>query len=135
MKFKTIYGKEKRLPYANRYLINWASNSRSIFQTDVKTFLHYYWKNDVVYEEMPIVSSRLTIDLYNHTKKVAVEVQGHQHIKYVKFFHGNRKNFLEQLKRDKMKEDFAKINGIKLVLIYPEDDLSPTLFEDFGVSL
>lgn len=135
MKFKTIYGKEKRLPYSNRYLVNWGANSRSIFQTDVKTYLYHFWKNDMVYEEMPIVSSRLTIDLYNHTKKIAVEVQGHQHTRYVKFFHRNRKNFLEQLKRDKIKEDFAKINDIKLVLIYPEDILTKELFEEFGVIL
>lgn len=135
MKFKTIYGKEKRLPYSDRYLIKWGEKSRSIFQTDVKTFLHHFWKNDLVYEEMPIVSSRLTIDLYNHTKRIAVEVQGHQHTKYVKFFHGKRKNFLEQLKRDKIKEDFAKINEIKLVLIYPDDELSVDLFKEFNVLL
>lgn len=77
----------------------------------------------------------MSLDLYNANEKVAVEVQGRQHTSYVKFFHGNRLNYLEQLKRDDKKLKFCQINGITLVEIYPDDEVNEALFEKFGVTL
>jgi len=77
----------------------------------------------------------LSLDFFNASKKVAIEVQGHQHFSYVKFFHGNRVNYLNQIKRDVKKIDFCEINNINLVEIYPKDELSKELFQKFGVEL
>jgi hypothetical protein len=134
-KFKTLWGGTRTVKYPRRFKVKWNEDSRSIFQTDVKLFLKHFWRHDDVYEEFPIAGTKLSFDLYNETRGIAVEVQGRQHTKYVKFFHGSRVNFLEQLKRDKMKEDFAEANGLKLVLIYPEDELNRELFAEFGVEL
>jgi len=135
MKFQTLHGGMKSVKSPRRLLVKWNKDSRSIFQTDVKLFLCHYWKMDEVYEEFPLVGTKLSYDLYNDTQRIAVEVQGRQHTEFVKFFHGNRLKFLEQLKRDKMKEEFAAINDIKLVQIYPDDELCPKLFEEFDVAL
>ncbi len=135
MKFKTLDGKERTLRNAKSYIINWDKKSRSKFQFDVKKFLKKYWQEDVVFEEVKVVGTRLTLDFLNATKKVAIEVQGHQHFSYVKFFHGNRINYLNQIKRDYKKIEFCELNGIKLVEIYPKDELSKDLFERFGVNL
>lgn len=135
MKFKTLTGSSADLKNAKKYLINWQGQSKSKFQLSVKDFLRPYWKADIVFEELKIVGTRLSFDFYNANKKIAVEVQGEQHTKYVKFFHGNRMKYLEQLKRDDKKFRFCEINGITLVEIYPKDIIGEELFESFGVIL
>ena len=123
------------LKNAKNYLIKWRGKSRSKFQSSVKEFLHPYWKDDIVFEEFKIVGTRMTFDLYNANKKIAIEVQGAQHTKYVKFFHGSRLKYLQQLKRDDKKFRFCEINDIKLVEIYPNDLVDVDLFLSFGVIL
>ena len=73
--------------------------------------------------------------IYNANKKIAIEVQGGQHIEYVKHFHGNRLKYVDQLKRDKKKLDFCEINDIKLVEIYPQDVVNASFFEDQEIYL
>ena len=123
------------LKNAKKYLIKWRGKSRSKFQSSVKEFLYPYWKDDIVFEEFKIVGTRMTFDLYNANKKIAIEVQGIQHTKYVKFFHGSRLRYLQQLKRDDKKLRFCEINDIKLVEIYPSDLVDVDLFLSFGVIL
>ncbi len=135
MKFKTLDGKERNLRNAKAYIIDWDAKSKSKFQLETKKYLKKYWSGDVVFEEMRIVGTRLSLDFFNATKKIAIEVQGHQHFSYVKFFHGSRVNYLNQIKRDFKKIEFCELNGIKLVEIYPKDELSKDLFERFGVTL
>ena len=44
MKFIDLYGKQRNLKNAKKYLIDWKKPSRSKFQTEVKKFLKKYWK-------------------------------------------------------------------------------------------
>lgn len=136
MKFKTIAGNLKRVPKVRKYIIDWDAESKSKIQYNTKQFLKEYWTNHVVFEEFPVAGTRLSLDFYNATKNIAIEVQGAQHRKYVPHFHGGHKsNYLDQLRRDKQKLEFCKINGIKLVEIYDNDILKKSLFEKFGINL
>ena len=135
MKFIDVYGRERNLKNAKKYLINWDKPSRSKFQTRVKQFLQPFWIHDIVFEEFRVVGSRLTLDFYNANKKIAVEVQGAQHTKYVKFFHKNRFKYCDQLKRDEDKLLFCKSNNIKLAEIYPQDEITASLFVDQEIYL
>lgn len=136
MVFKTLIGSSKRISKPKRYIIKWDSQSRSKMQYECKQFLKSYWFNDIVFEEFPIAGTRLSLDFYNSNKKVAVEVQGGQHLKYVPHFHGKSKSsFLSQIRRDNEKHDFCKLNDINLVEIYPGDILSVELFNSFGITL
>ncbi len=87
MELITLNKSKKRYKNIKKYLINWESSSRSKFQTRVKNFLEKFWDQDVIFEEFPVIGTRLSLDFYNANKKVAIEVQGRQHTKYVKFFH------------------------------------------------
>ena len=119
MTFKTLLGKRRRIKRPVIYLINWEKNRRSKLQSKVKDFLKVFWDGDVVFEEFPVVGTRLTIDFYNATKNIAIEVQGNQHTKYNKFFHkGNKMNYLDQLKRDDEKLSFCNLNNIKLLEVH-----------------
>lgn len=135
MKFKGLDGRLRNLKHATTYLIDWEKPSRSKFQTRVKEFVEPYWLGHVVFEELRIVGTRLSLDFYNASRKVAVEVQGAQHEKFVKHFHENRLNFVDQMKRDKKKLDFCEKNGIILVEIYPRDEIGREVFESQGVTL
>lgn len=135
MEFLSLNHKKRRCRNARSYLIDWEKKSRSKFQFTVKAFLKQFWAHDIVFEEFPIVGTRLTLDFYNANKKVAIEVQGQQHTKYVEFFHQTRMNFLHQLKRDQNKERFCELNEINLVTIFPEDIVNIALFESQGVNL
>lgn len=135
MEFLSLSNKKQRCKNLKKYIIDWDVKSRSKFQTEVKDFLKNYWSNNVVFEEFPIVGTRLTLDFYNANKKVAIEVQGRQHTGFVKFFHQNRMNFLHQLNRDEKKERFCQLNKITLVTIYENDIINKELFETQGVIL
>jgi len=135
MEFLSLNNKRRRCKNARNYIIDWTMDSRSKFQTEVKKFLRKYWLHNIVFEEFPIVGTRLTLDFYNANKKIAIEVQGRQHTGYVEFFHQNRMNFLHQLNRDKKKERFCELNKITLATIYENDIIDRYLFESQGVIL
>lgn len=129
MDFKTLTGQVKKVPKIKKHLIDWDKKSRSKFQFDVKKILEPYWQRHVVFEEFPIAGTRLSLDFYNANKKIAIEVQGDQHVKYIPFFHGGYKNnYLSQLDRDNQKSTFCDINNILLFEIYQSDELSVDFF-------
>lgn len=134
---KSLAGPEVRIKKVYKYTIDWDKQSRSKFQFNVKQFLKDYWRSDIVFEEFPIPKTRMTVDLFNFTRKIVVEVQGGQHSEYTPHFHGkaHKLNFLYQLKRDEDKARFCEINGFKYVEIYPKDELGPQIFKKQGVSL
>lgn len=136
MRFKTLTGAERTVKKPRSYLINWDGESRSKIQFKAKQFLKKHWCNHIVFEEFPVAGTKLSLDFYNANKKIAVEVQGKQHTKYVPFFHGSNKiNYLNQLKRDQDKFKFCELNDIQLVEIYDGDELNDKLFLKFGVIL
>jgi len=136
LKFKTLTGSTRKVIGVQKYIIDWDSSSKSKFQKSVKDFLRDYWNRHVVFEEFPVAGTRMTFVFYNANEKVAIEVQGGQHTKYVPFFHGNYKNnYLMQLKRDHQKHDFCELNDIKLVEIYEKDKLSKDFFKKLDILL
>ena len=125
MKFLTLAGREQSVKNQTKYLIDWGGKSLSKFQARVKANIRPIWSADLVFEEFPVLGTRMTLDFYNHWKKIAIEVDGDQHLRYNKHFHGgNRMNFLKQLSRDDDKEKYCEVNGIKMIRIYPNDDIS-----------
>jgi hypothetical protein len=128
MKFLTLSGHTRRVSNIKKHLISWETPSRSKFQFSVKQFLKDYWFHHIVFEEFPIVGTKMSLDFFNANKKIAIEVQGKQHIKYTPFFHGRYKNnYLSQLDRDRQKTLFCDNNNLSLIEIYPEDDLKKVL--------
>ena len=60
--------------------------------------------------------AKLYVDLYLPVRKIAIEVQGEQHFKFVRHMHGNKLNYLNAKRRDIMKRELLELNGI--VLLY-----------------
>jgi very-short-patch-repair endonuclease len=134
MIFLTTTGREQKLKNSSKYLIDWDKKCRSKIQKRVKDLLHRHWISDIVFEELPVLGTRMTLDFYNANKKLAIEVDGNQHYKFNKFFHSNsRQNFLSQLQRDEKKEYFCEINQIRLVRILEKDILDQDLLKRLEV--
>lgn len=134
MIFLTATGREQKLKNSTKYLIDWDKKCRSKLQKKVKDLLYSNWVSDIVFEELPVLGTRMTLDFYNANKKLAVEVDGNQHYKYNKFFHSNsRQNFLSQLQRDEKKEYFCEINKIKLVRILERDTIDEELLRTLDI--
>lgn len=136
MKFQTLTGKTRSIQNPKKYLIDWNGRSRSKIQFNVKRFLKDFWLKKTIFEEFPVAGTKLSFDIYNANEKIAIEVQGEQHTKYVPFFHGKHKiNYIDQLRRDKQKLDFCELNSIKLVEVYYSDTISKELFKKQGITL
>lgn len=69
----------------------------------------------------PSTQAVLPYDFEIIGKKVIIEVQGQQHNKYIKYFHGNKAAFYQQQERDKIKRDYAISKGYRFLALYPED--------------
>lgn len=120
------------------YLINW-NRKVSSPQKKVKDFLHKYWKNDIVCEELLIKGGLLRIDLMNFTKKIIIEVSPRAlHVNYNKFMHGGRGGYLKKLQSDAKKMEWSERNGFIFIELYDENinNLSVKMFKDeFGIDL
>ena len=135
MIFLDLKGRKKTLRNARKYAIDWNKKTRSKFQDATKKFLYPFWKGDYVFEELRVVGSLMTLDIYNHSKKIAVETDGRGHNEFIKHFHRTRSGFLGQVKRDLQKEDFLEKNGIVLVRIQDEKELTYDFFVSLGIIL
>ena len=114
-------GKLVKIP-ASKLRVDWDAECRSNFQYEVKQWLRRYWLLDRCSEEYMIPGSRLFLDLVNWTKRVIVEINGSQHTSFNKFFHNdNISKFHGQLQRDQKKREWAEMNKLTFVEIYPED--------------
>ena len=136
MKFINKNGKPLIIKNYKKKLIKWDDKSRSNFQFETKQFLKQFWKKHIVFEEFVIPKTRLSLDFFNFSENIAIEVQGPQHLKYNKFFHGNTNyKYLSQLKRDQEKLDFCEEYDIKLIEIYSKNELNLEFFKSLGVEL
>jgi very-short-patch-repair endonuclease len=134
MIFLTTTGRQHKIKNSTKYLINWDKACRSKIQKKIKDLLYKHWAADIVFEELPVAGTRMTLDFYNASRKIAVEVDGNQHYKFNKFFHSNsRQKFLAQLQRDDKKEYFCEINNIKLARVLESDKLSEELLKGLDI--
>lgn len=90
---------------------------------NIITSYHPIWalsKKKVLYE----------FDIYIKTKDVLIEYNGIQHYQYVSFFHQTKTKFLEQKKRDKIKNKLVKKNGKKLIVF----KYNEPIFKDYIIN-
>ena len=120
MRLNNIRGKSV-FKNVNNKRVDWSIIGKSKFQKKIKDALRPLWQQFIVYEEFPVYGTRMTLDFFNATKMIAVEVQGNQHIEYTPYFHKNEMDFCYQLRKDDAKQTFCDMNGIKLIQIFQDD--------------
>lgn len=70
---------------------------------------------------------RLFFDFYIKELGVFIEVQGQQHSKFVKHFHGTAENFRAQKIRDNLKIEYVQENNMCLVRLYDTEKITKNL--------
>lgn len=92
----------------------------------------------VVYQHHPHFLGHQSYDAYIPELKVAFEYQGQQHFEPVDFF-GGKENFEQQVDRDKRKKQLSRENGITLIYVNYDEDVSDELIrrklEDVNITL
>ncbi|KKM75725.1 hypothetical protein LCGC14_1387390 [marine sediment metagenome] len=66
---------------------------------------------------------RLFFDFFIKEFNMLIEVQGAQHYKFVKHFHGDKEGFTNQKKRDNLKKAYCEENNLSLMEIRSEDEV------------
>lgn len=70
-------------------------------------------------------NQRLFLDIFLPQLGIVVEVHGRQHDEFVEHFHGDAAGFRASKVRDRLKEEWADIEGLTMVILR-EDDLPVT---------
>jgi very-short-patch-repair endonuclease len=71
---------------------------------------------------------KLFFDFYIRELGIFIEVQGQQHDKFIKHFHGNKENFLAQRNRDNLKLMYIEENDIySLVRVEYDEEVTKKL--------
>lgn len=82
-----------------------------IFGTEFKTVRPNWLKN-------PETGRNLEIDVYSDKLGIGIEFQGEQHVRYVRKFQANKREFLKQIERDRMKLRMCNKVGVYLIRVY-----------------
>lgn len=69
----------------------------------------------------PITGRVMPYDVEIAGKKILIEIQGEQHLKFIEYFHGTPENFEYQKRKDDYKRRWAERAGYKLLYIYYDD--------------
>lgn len=70
---------------------------------------------------------KLFFDFYIKKLGLFVEVQGRQHVEFVKHFHNDKNAFLQQKERDNLKRIWIEENGFHLIRLYDTEDITKEL--------
>ncbi|MBN1045429.1 hypothetical protein DVW08_08670 [Clostridium botulinum] len=66
----------------------------------------------------PITKRQLPYDIEIIGKRILIEIQGEQHLRFTKYFHGTIENFEYQQRKDDYKRRWAESKGYKVIYIY-----------------
>lgn len=67
--------------------------------------------------------TRLFFDFFIKDLGILIEVQGEQHFKYIKHFHGSIEAFRAQKYRDNLKKEYVDVSPYTLVYFYDKKDI------------
>lgn len=143
MRFKILNSNKLIDIKVTKYLIDWDKKvtrggwrNFGGFQFRFKQLIKPFWKEEVVLEEFQVPGikgqRRMSIDIVNLTRKIAVEISGTGHVRK-SWNHKTTECFLKQLKRDEFKLKWAELNGFKMVEIYEDDELDIHLLLRLGL--
>jgi hypothetical protein len=118
LKFTDTKGREHKIDIRpSRWKKKDVGNGRGLYQSKVGNILQEHFPHDIVLEEFPCSGEGLFLDFFLPRSKIAVEVQGEQHKRFVAFFHSTKADFIKQQQRDKRKELWCELNEIRLIKI------------------
>lgn len=101
------YNLKLEYPNLNREV---SSNHR-----EAREILKELFPMENIYEEVEVPGSRLRLDFFLPSSKLAIEVHGEQHYTFNPFFQKNKINFMNSGVRDSKKKKFCSLNGFVFI--------------------
>ncbi len=118
MKFIDTKGREHKIDIRpSKWAKKEVGAGRGLFQSKVGKILEELYPGDIVLEEFPCQGEGLYLDFFLPRSRIAVEVQGEQHYKFIAFFHKTKAHFISQQMRDARKANWCELNEINLIKI------------------
>jgi len=117
---------------SKKYVIknNDTRKKRSSFHIMARDLLKDVFCGYLILEEVklpgstcPSKKSVLFLDFLVPTFNLGIEVHGRQHYEYCQFFHKTKAGFLDQKRRDSVKESWCELNNINLIVFNYADDI------------
>ena len=94
------------------------SRPRSKHHLKARALLKEMFPTCQLIEEVSITPRKgevLYLDFYVPLHSLCVEVHGEQHYKFIPHYHGSMMGFAKSKKRDREKEEWCELNGIRIV--------------------
>jgi len=118
MKFLDTKGREHKIDIRpSKWRRKDIGEGRGKYQSEVGQTIADKYPHDPILEEFPCKGEGLFLDFFLPRRMFAVEVQGSQHSSFNSFFHSDITTFKASQARDKLKEQWCKVNGITLIKI------------------
>jgi len=90
---------------------------RSKIQYKIGQLIKKKYPFDSILEDVTIPDTRLSLDFFIPSRRIAFEIQGGQHNSRSAFFHPKLEDFHKQQDRDDTKMQFCILNSIELVIV------------------
>lgn len=117
MKVKDLSGKTHSWNLVGYTVDKNSSTAKSNPHLIARQLLKEEFPTDPILEEVPLPGEQLYFDFYLPRRKLAIEVHGEQHFKFVAFFHGDKNGFMRCMANDQRKIEWCKLNGIKILIL------------------
>lgn len=90
---------------------------RSSLHLTARNLIREEFPTDSVLEEVGLAGEQLFFDFYIPRRKLAIEVHGEQHYKFIKYFHGDLLGFQTAQRNDERKATWCQLNNIILIIL------------------
>ena len=98
------------------------TDKKSSLHLNVREFLKSNFPLEQILEEVSIngfpKNKTLYLDFLLPISKIIVEAHGQQHCSHISFFHSNKVKFLLAKNNDRLKKEWANLNGFTLYEFY-----------------
>lgn len=131
MKIRGLDGKEYVLDLRpNKNTLKDRELCRSNIQYECGQLLKQRFPLDTILEELHLPgSNNLYLDFLIPNRRLAFEIHGQQHDKYIPFFHKNKHEYNASQDRDSNKAKWCKLNNFNLYIIRSIEELKELLYE------
>lgn len=97
------------------------SSGEVIIETYLKSVFKIKTQRDTLSCLNPLTNHIMPYDIEIPSKKLIIEVQGEQHLKFIPYFHITEDGFLYQKYKDQIKREYAESCGYRVIYLFYED--------------
>lgn len=94
------------------------SSGEAIVEKYLKNIVDIKIQRDTLSCLNPLTKHIMPYDIEIPSKKIIIEIQGEQHLKFIPYFHITEENFRYQEYKDRIKKEYAESCGYKVIYLF-----------------